>query len=202
MAFSPLSKVSRNLLLSQAVLFGFMFACYLILPSLVAGGAGASNFGDSWPTIIPYSLGLIGCALFIFLAADRLPKSSWLKLPLYVLVAGYIAELLSTYPYKLNADFNQLHKATDIAFVIYQLGLGLLCAWYLYRKRLAIAVFTGQLGGAVLMFLSLFSLHVLLVGQVLESLSFAIMLIVATSGLRDKSTQIADFDTSNIRLKT
>jgi hypothetical protein len=202
MAFSSLSKVSRNLLLGQAVLFGFMSACYLMLPNLLVGGAGASNFGDSWPTIIPYSLGLVGCALFVFLAAELLGASSWLKLPLYVLAAGYAAELLSTYPYKLNPTFNQLHKATDVAFVLYQLLLGLLCIWYLYRKHLAVVIFAGQLAGALLMFLSLFSYHVLFAGQVLESLAFAIMLVTATAGLSDKSKRIAEFDTSNIRLKT
>jgi hypothetical protein len=182
------SYVSRDLFLSQIVLFGCVFICHTLLPNLLAGGAGVSNYGTQWPTIVPYSLALLGSALYVGLAAGLIPKGTdhaWLRVRLYGLAAAYLAVLLSTYPYKLTPQFNQLHKLTDVVFILYELRMGALCAVALYRKKLALVLLSFQILGSILMALSFFRSHTLFTGQLIEALSFALLLVLTAANLSD-----------------
>ncbi len=174
------------LLLGQLCLIGSAAICYLLLPQYTSGGGGASNYGVHRQTIVFFSFGLLACGISTSLAAQRLaaakPPQIALRRGLWLLAALLIAVLLSTYPYKLNAALDVLHRLVTIALFVYEILLGGWLVWHISRRRLNYLLFIVQLAGSLLAVLSLLEIvHLLFIAQLIAALSFGALLVLATA---------------------
>jgi hypothetical protein len=108
-------KTYRYTLYSQLSLGVFLLVCLILQPHYLfeRNEGGMSNFGVHWPTVVPYSLAFWSCGLLILLAARHLPnrvKSYRSVRSVLVLLGAFaIITVLTTYPYKLNDFFDNLH---------------------------------------------------------------------------------------------
>lgn len=98
--------------------------CVLIQPSVVftSRQGGVSNYGTTIPTLFVFSAGVWVCAVLLLIAAARI-KSRSLRRLLKILATWYILLAVSTYPYKLNQVFENIHIAVAFGLAFYQLGL-------------------------------------------------------------------------------
>jgi len=177
-------KVVRYILLGQLSLFGFLLVCLLLIPHflLAPNEGGVSNYGLYAKTVVPYSLAFGLCGLLTLVSARFLPK----ELPAYAAVKralislGFllIAVLLSTYPYKVNNTFNEIHIYAGSALAFLEMGLGLWFAAVLVRNIKNILLLVIQLTGFGLGILTHFGLiHILFVSELVTSLAFGALLI-------------------------
>lgn len=80
---------------------------------------GVSNYATNASTIVFFSLGFLGCALSLWEAAQKTKLLQFRK-HLKRLSLGFVILVLSTYPYKLNPVFENLHIAIAVVLSIYQ----------------------------------------------------------------------------------
>jgi hypothetical protein len=177
------SKAARYVLWGQISLFGWLLICFLLIPHflLESNEGGVSNYGLYLKTVVPYTLAFgLGGGLTLR-AACLLPTSASyrpLRRTLIFLGVWLLVILLSTYPYKLNNTFNDLHLGAGILLFIAET---LLAGWFalvLASDTANRLLWTAQLVGFSLAGLTFFGvLHVLFIAQMLNSAAFGALLV-------------------------
>jgi uncharacterized membrane protein len=181
-------KATRLVLLSQLCLNGFLLVCTLLMPQFLfeRDEGGVSNFGVHALTVVPFSLAFgLGGALLL-LAVRGIPRRSKtrqreLQSVLSLLGALLFLVLVTTYPYKVNRFFDNLHIAAAILLFVAELAAG---AWFAVSRNdtLNLTLFAVQIVGSLAALLTLAGvLHVLFVAQLLAGLSFGALLVRTVS---------------------
>lgn len=177
----------RLILLAQLCLFVCVVICVLLIPHFLfeSNEGGVSNYGTYAKTIIPYTLGFGICGLLTIRAAVVSAGTHTVRRLLFILGILYLLVLCSTYPYKHNTLYSNLHHTAGAALVLYTVAYG---AWLLVckpRSVVPLALFTAQLIGFLLAVLTYVSIvHVLFIAELLESTAFGALLVVTTNSDR------------------
>jgi hypothetical protein len=179
-----LDKAYRFVVLSQASAFGFLLICVALLPKYLfaRNEGGISNYGVHRLTVIPFTLAFLGCSLFIFKAAQAMPRQpKTYKLVRRLLLTLGVLQLLlmaSTYPYQLNTFLGDLHLLVQSILFVSELVAGGWLALGLAGNTSNRLLFACQVCASVLLLLTLAgNVHVLFVAQLLNQASFGLILI-------------------------
>lgn len=174
---------ARLLFVSQLCLSIGLFVCVLLMPHFLfeSNEGGVSNYGTYTKTVIPYTFGFGICGI-LTLRVARISTNRMMHRLLWILGLLYLFVLISTYPYKLDATYDNIHHAAGASLLIYSLGFGMWLSLFRARSIATIALFTAQLIGFLMAILtSLGVLHVLFIAELLSSLAFGVLLTVATA---------------------
>lgn len=182
-----LSKAARYVLASQLSLYAYLLICFLLLPKflLQSNEGGVSNYGVHALTVVPYSLAFWLSGLLLLAAGysvNRRPAARTLRRVLLLLGVLTLLVLLTTYPYKLNRVFDDLHIWAAVLLFVTEMLVGIWLVGQQRRSFLALALFTVQLAGFVLSGLTLFGyLHILFLAQLINNVSFSALLVYGVS---------------------
>jgi hypothetical protein len=179
-----MTKVSRYLLYSQLSLYMGLLVCLVLLPKylLEHDEGGISNYGVHALTVVPYTLAFGLCGLFILKAAASMQpgarSSATLKRALYLLGTLFLFALVTTYFYKLNHIFDDLHILSGILLFVTEMTLGVWFALAISRNTGNSLLLAAQIIGFLLSFLTFIgALHILFIAQLLTSISFSSLLV-------------------------
>lgn len=179
-------QVVRRLLWSQIALFGGLGACFGLIPKFLTehNEGGVSNYGVHARTIVPYSLAF-GLSAGFVLAAARLIKpatKAWrqLRYIFYIYAGLLLLVLITTYPYKLNDGFKNLHVLSAILIFVFEMAASVWLALVIQRDAVTGWLLAGQLFGFGLGGLTFFgAIHRLFIAQIVTSLTFGLLLLQA-----------------------
>lgn len=178
------NKAVLYVLLGQVSLFGFLLVCLLLKPHFLfeSNEGGISNYGLYARTIIPYTLAFGLGGLFTVRAALALPENTdhyqALKITLGVLGLLLIVAMFSTYPYKLNAVFNDTHKYTSVLLTFLEVALGVWFAVFLAPNAKNLMILSLQLLGFLTGLLTYFgAIHILFIAEMVTGLAFGALLV-------------------------
>lgn len=103
------NHVVRNFLKGQLCFVVGIVICIVLLPKGMTGNNGLTYYGNYARTIVPFALGLLGCAWFTYQSVRliRLQKQKFLTYILLVLCLLLVGVVLT--PYKLNMIFWLTH---------------------------------------------------------------------------------------------
>ncbi|MFY9783125.1 MAG: hypothetical protein WAK12_06295 [Acidimicrobiales bacterium] len=159
----------------------FIGLCVVLHPGYVikANEGGISNFGVHLKTVVPYSLALVLPAGLTYRASRLIDASSdplgYLRTVLRFYSVLILLTLLTTYTYKIDTAFRDLHVGVGVVITIFELGASL---WMYRELRALVAVLSLELVGFVLATLTIFgALHLLFATQMLSGVAFAILLV-------------------------
>lgn len=175
-------------MLGQLAFGFFILVCTVLLPHYLfeKNEGGISNFGVRSLTAIPYSLAFGLAGIFTLQGVKKLQTKTGvqrkLKVALAVLGFMYLAVLVSTFPYKVNGAFNDLHQAVSVLFIILELLLGVWFAFMVHRNVWTYFLLAALIIGFILATLTHFNLiHVLFIAELLIGLSFGALLVLTVS---------------------
>lgn len=178
------SKAVRYLVIAQLSLFGFLFVCFLLLPTFLlrSNEGGVSNYGVHFLTVIPYTLAFGLCSIYTYLAARELPANSSthtnLRRVLLCLSVLFFVLLLTTYPYKLNQMWNNIHIYAGVVLMVYEIAVGIWLAAFVAQGYLTILILLVQLVGFILAAFTFYGVgHHLFIAESVASLAFSVLLI-------------------------
>lgn len=114
----------RRILLGQLVLYGGLTTCILILPSGLSSNDGISYYGTHAQTVIPYAFGLIGAAIFGWLAANALTEPSLRIVRLSLDIYGFLMLGVIMTPYGTGRWMNDAHTLISVTLFSLQTLLG------------------------------------------------------------------------------
>lgn len=174
---------TRYVLISQGSLYGFLIISIVLMPNFLLQNneGGLSNYGVYELTIIPYSLAFLLGGVFLYLAGKELPVyiphrkllSSMLTCICFLL----LLVLLTTYPYQINAEFDELHIATAVALSLVELAASVWLSLSLARSRVSIVLLgVGVIGFTLLALTFAGVLHVLSLAQIILGIAFGLLL--------------------------
>jgi len=142
---------------------------------------GVSNYGTYARTIVPFTLAFMLSAGFALWSACLIPATSKTRrhfrliLQLYALI--FLVVMGSTYPYKVNSFFDNLHIAAAILVTCFELATGV----WLVRQggKMADRIWlTVLMVGFIAAVLTLGGVgHILLMTQGVVSLAFGVLLV-------------------------
>jgi hypothetical protein len=169
---------------SVACFWAGFIVCYSVQPTNWSQ-QGISHFGNFRASVLPYSAGLLLCALFMALEADALPNGG----PSFVAyrsllraTAALLAFLLLIPSWKFGAMVGWLHRTVSAGFFLSQIGVGLCLCVMAWQSRLVASLFGVQLMGSFIVLLSAANMTPMLFGsQVVTELTFGLLLIVGTA---------------------
>jgi hypothetical protein len=150
---------------------------------------GVSNYGVHLRSAVPYSLAFGLCAL-CSLGAARLHRrgeggSRKLRQLLEAYACLMLLTLASTYVYKINHGFKEVHDVIGASTIIFEL-VASVSMWTILRRRWDACFLAVELAGSAVVLLTVIDVvHLLFVGQALSSIGFALLLI--HTGLRTPS---------------
>lgn len=180
------------LALSQVALIGSLAVCVALQPAVVlsADEGGVSNYGVRAGTVVPYTVGLSLCALFLWLAARAVPAS----LPhrrgvvsgLEGTAGAFVMVLVSTYPYKVDRALDDLHLVLAVALFVIE---SVFVTWMAFvpcpswrQAGFWLVWFAGfVLGGVTLAGL----VHLLFLAQVMLTVGFSAVILAVSGRLLD-----------------
>jgi hypothetical protein len=185
------TKPQTYFAVGQVVLALCLFTCLAIIPSYFFSfdQGGVSNYGTEPRTTGLFVLGFGVATLCTFLAGRTLPQKTkrrnQLQLGLYVLACLYLLVMLTTFSYKLNETFRELHGYASIALFVGMLVGALWLRFVAVRDspgRWAFVVFCVSLGAGVLTVLGV--LHLLFTVQLVCGMAFGYMLTHGIAALQ------------------
>jgi len=179
-----LQKPVRNLIIGQISFFVFIGVCTAIIPKFLfeSNEGGISNFGVHNSTIVPFSLAFLLSIIFTVMAAEKIKGHTkrliQIRLVLYILASLTLLVLVSTYPYKINSTFKNLHILTGAIIFVFEMAVSFWLALVIYKNKLNSPILLIQLLGFLAAFFTLIGvLHLLFVSQIVTGLAFGALLI-------------------------
>jgi len=179
-----LSRIISRLVWSQLTLFGFLGVCVVLMPHFLLehNEGGVSNYGVHLRTVAPYSLAFLLCAGLVLQAARLTPPAARtltrLRSVLYAYAGLLLVVLATTYPYKLNAVFTDLHDLAAILSFWFEVAVS---GWlFLVGRRglIAAGLLAAQATGFCLGSMTFIgTIHLLFIAQMVSGLAFGLLLI-------------------------
>jgi hypothetical protein len=161
---------------AQVCFFGLLLATALLNDQGFEDNHGPSYYGEHWHTVVPYGVGLVLGAYFIWRAADDLEGR--FARGLRVIAVLLVLDLLT--PDTVNSAFYWAHVLVSVALFLQELALGaeLAAAAPTWPR---VGLFAVQFGaGLVAMFSQLHVIGALSFGIVAYQLAFGLLLVVST----------------------
>ena len=192
------NKAARYITLSQLSLFAFLAICTAIMPKFLTerDEGGLSNYGIHRATVVPYTLAFLLSGILILQATRFTPNTktaNHLRAALYVLAGVLFFVLLTTYPYKINATYDNLHLLSGILIFWTEMAIACWAALVLRKDRVNLLLLAVQAFGFIMAILNFFGvIHLLFIIQAVTSLAFGALLIRT-------SQQIFQTDKGNYR---
>jgi hypothetical protein len=175
----------------QVSFIGFLAVCFALVPSYLRSEGGVSNYGTLRQTIVFYTLAFGLAAFFNGLAARQLERQGRkvLAYNLYALSVLFILVLISTYPYKLNNTFSDIHQLAGLASFAFTFGFA---AWLCFKQAFNLnhlLIFMFLIAGMAMLCVTIIGVaHLLFIGQSVSELAFAVLLVSCTRAiLSDKA---------------
>jgi hypothetical protein len=176
--------VFRFLLLSQCSLFLFLAVCVAIVPHvlLARDEGGVSNYGIYGKTVVPFTIALVACGVFILMAAQIAPRTPTVlerfRCALQILGVLFLLLLTTTYPYKLNPMLKDVHVGVGSILFLFEMAMGIWIAVVLQRDWITVLLLLLQAIGFLLALSTLIGvLHILFISQIIASLAFGVLLV-------------------------
>lgn len=192
-----MSRVSRLLLLAQAVFFLALGTCAVLEPVGLGSNHGWSYYEGRADTAAPYVLGFLVTIALVTYAAVVAARSNaprglgWGLAGLALFLGLDVAS-----PDTVNGVFYWAHDMTSAALFLYELAFAVWLVRTLERTAVGVTLVAAQLcGGLVAMFSQLQVTSQLGLGILVFQLSFGALLVIATFDVRDAldgSSPIAD----------
>lgn len=163
---------------SQIILLLTLFICVLIIPEIVTTlpQGGLSNYGTSSRVTWIFSTGF-WIAIVLQLLAARRHNRMFLRRVLFGSALLLALLVVSTYPYKVNPFFENVHILVGFIVALYQL----VTAWLLIKRNhfdgvsKLVAVFF--LGSIVTGLSTIFAIGLLFTSQLLGGIGYGILLV-------------------------
>ncbi len=175
---------ARYLIYSQLSLLLFLSICTVLMPGFLFSHneGGMSNYGIHALTVVPYTLAFLLCSICIVRAASLLPLTSRyshnFRYGLYAAACLFFLVLVTTYPYKTDNLFANLHIAVTVTIFWFQTALAFWMTWRVLKDTLSISIFAIELVGFGLAFFTFInSLHVLFIAQIITGAAFGTLLV-------------------------
>ncbi len=187
---ASMSKVVKLLLISQIVLVLAIIICTALLPQFLfsTDQGGVSNYGVNTETVVPFTLGFIGCGVLICLGAFALPKDarhqSSFRAALLLVGGLCLLVAVTTYTYKINAFFDNLHVFSTQALFLAEVPLAMWFALELVKSTLSRYLLIAFFFGFLLAVLTLLGMiHLLFIAEILTTFSFGALMVLAARKL-------------------
>lgn len=178
----------RNVVYAQVSFFGFLAAATLITGEGFRDNHGPSYYGEHVRTLVPYGLGLLLCAFFVWRAAAELDGR--LARGLRILAVLLVLDLAT--PDTVDSAFYWSHVVVSVLLFLQELAIGveLVAAAPAWPR---VGLFAVQFGaGLVAMFSQLHVIGALSFGIVAYQLAFGLLLVVATHDLPAPAAALAE----------
>jgi len=168
--------------IGQICFFAFVGISIALHPGFVfkSNEGGISNYGIHVKTFVPFSLGFLLCSACSALAARR-RRGDVLAVALYIYAVLLILTLASTFPYKVNSTFKEIHVIVGIAIVVFELVASLVLTWWARSWSLVPFLVLSVVGFVVAGLTFLGAFHLLFLGQALLSVGIAGVLILTAT---------------------
>jgi hypothetical protein len=132
------SRAAIYVTYAQRSLLIFVLVCISIWPGLVLkrDEGGFSNYGIHIKTAVVYTFAYVVCALFTFMAARAVPRTSATLATLARILNAYgvllLLILFSTYGYSLNTALKDIHAVISLLAMVFDPAV---CVWLVVRMR-------------------------------------------------------------------
>lgn len=169
----------KYLLTGQVLLFFFLFICLLLNPRFLftSNEGGISNYGLYAKTVIPFSLSTISGAGLAIVASLSIVNDR-LKLLIRLWAGLALSSLVSTYPYKINHVYRDIHIYLSLILLIYEVCFCSYLVFRLVEDKINLAFWFLMIATLILGILDAFKVvHLLYVIEVVEGLAFAVILV-------------------------
>lgn len=179
-------KAVRYLVYAQVSFFLCLLIDVFISTAGFKDNHGLSFYGDHFPSIVFFGIGLIACDYFLLKAAISLPINgqpfTWLR-PSLRLIAILLLLILLT-PDALGEIFYYIHVAAAASLFLFELIIATLLALRWNGDKLTWFLLVVQLGAGIVAMLSQLHLtHYLSQSSLVFQLVFALLLIWSISQL-------------------
>lgn len=174
----------------QIALFVFTALCVALHPGLVLkrNEGGLSNYGIHIKTVVPYSLAFLGAAWFSLRATSSLclddQAGRGFRRILRLFAVSLLVILLSTYLYKINRAFDDVHVLINIAAGVFET---ISTAWmfHVFRKERYVLMWSGvELVGFVLGLLTVaIVVHLVFVSELVTAIGFGMALVTCARSM-------------------
>lgn len=178
------NKIVRLIALSQVSLFGFLAICCILMPKFLfaRNEGGISNFGVHRLTIIPFTLAFALCGIYLLQAVRLVTVHSkstrQFRFLLEIFIGILLSLLISTYVYKINSAYKNIHIAAGSALFYFELGGACWLALRLVPSQINRLLLGIVIIGFVLGAFTLIGwLHLLFIAQVITGVAFGLLLI-------------------------
>lgn len=187
--------VIRNLVYSRVAFFGAMTICIILSQQAITTNQGLSYYGVTAQTLVPYAIGFLLSAYFVFRASFGLRKlgqeGKYVAIALRILAVLMIGVLVT--PYAISERLYEIHVAISSLLFVVEL---LLAIWFVMFLRpdwinrlLGVAVFAS----GIVAFLSLRStLRYMVAAQLIYELCFALMLLRSLKTFVEEKTKTTE----------
>ena len=173
-------SVIRNLVYSRVAFFGAMAICIVLSQRGITDNQGLSYYGTTWQTFVPYALGFVLTAFFVFRATFGIENDDFQGKFLTValrLVAVLMLGVLMT-PYAISMDVYHIHVMISATLFIIELILAIWFTLYIRPDWINRALILLVLASGIVAYLSLNStLRYMVQAQLAYELCFALMLL-------------------------
>lgn len=173
---------TRYIVWSQVGFYTFITICTIISPEFLfeRNEGGMSNYGVHAKTVIPFTLAFLSSMVLVAMAAHVLSRRIKLKVILYAFSILLLLVMLSTYPYKVNDFYRQLHIVTGILLVSFETVVSIWLATAI-RDHIATILLAFQVVGSVLALLTLVGVfHILFITQIITGVAFGALLVYSS----------------------
>lgn len=133
-----MQPAARYILYGQVCFYVGLILCVILKPHGLAANAGISYYGDYKLTILPYTLALLGSAIFTIRAAQNLHNQEIIKNVLLAISVLTIGILLT--PDAWSRTSADVHTIFGIILFSLQLLLSFYLIWKLHFRWQAIAL--------------------------------------------------------------
>jgi len=180
------SPTARDLVVgSQVALMVTLAVCLPLMPHFLFSSdmGGTSNYGVHTRTVAPYTIGILTSAVLLIRAAAALGATGQHRLALVARATAvlFLADLVSTYPYKLNPTWRAVHTGCGIALAGAEL-LGAIAVARLQRDPAARAATAVVVAAFTVLALTFFgALHLLFAAELALGAGFGFLLVRATA---------------------
>jgi hypothetical protein len=149
---------------------------------------GVSNYGIHRVTIVPYTLAFLLCGIFILQAVRFIPRTPrsyiLLRYALCALACLLLIGLTTTYTYKINTSFKNLHVVSVILIFCFEMAMAIWISLVLDRNWANILLLAIQaLGFTIALLTYIGTMHLLFVSQIITSLAFGVLLVLCANQL-------------------
>ncbi len=149
---------------------------------LASDEGGVSNYGVYGKTVVPFTIALVACGVFILMAAQIAPRTPTLlerfRCALQILGLLFLLLLTTTYPYKLNSTLKDVHVGVGSILFLFEMAMGIWMTVVLQSDWITVQLLLLQSIGFLLALSTLIGvLHILFLSQIIASLAFGVLLV-------------------------